>query len=129
MIAEWRDGYAAPVLLEVHVPLALDLHPEELGDGVHGAHAHPVKPRRDLVARVVELAAGVEDGHDDFGCANVAPELLRHLDVMPRRDSAPVVLDGNRTVEMDRDVHPRTVAAQMLVDGVVYRFPDEMVEA
>ena len=95
---ERRDGHAPAVLLEVHVPLALDLHLQPLGDGVHRAHADAVQPRGDLVARVIEFPARVQHGHHDLGRADA---LLVHAD----GDAAPVVLDGHRPVEVDRHVH------------------------
>jgi hypothetical protein len=62
----------AAILLEVDVPLALDLHLEPLAHGVHRADADAVQTRADLVARVVELPAGVEHGHHDLGRAHAA---------------------------------------------------------
>jgi hypothetical protein len=126
---ERRDGDAATELHEVHVPFAFDLHLEPLGDGVHRADADAVESGRDLVARVIELAAGVQDGHHDLRGADVATELLRHVRVNAGGDAAPVVLDGHRPVEMDRHLHVRAEPAEVLVHRVVDRFPHEMVQA
>ena len=114
---------AATVLLKVHVPLAADLHLEPLADGVDGAHADPMQPGADLVARVVELAAGVEDGHHHLGRAH--PALGHDADGNPPA----VVLHGDRAVEVDDDVHPRAEPAEVLVHRVVDHLPDQMVQA
>ena len=66
-------------------------------DGVDRADADAVETGGDLVARVVELAAGVEDRHHDLGRADA-------LGVHPDRDAAAVVLDRDRAVEVDDDV-------------------------
>ena len=105
------------------MPLALDLHLEPLADGVHGAHADAVEPSADLVARVIELAARVKDRHDDLGGADAA---VRHD---ADGDAATVVLDRHRPVEVDRHVHPRAEAAEVLVDGVVDDLPHQVVKA
>src|SRR5271165_1005497 len=38
-----------------------------LSERIHAAHAHAVQPARDLVALGIELAAGVQLGHDHLG--------------------------------------------------------------
>ncbi len=71
----------------MNVPFALDLDLQPLGDRVDSAHADAVQARRDLVAGVVELAAGVQDGVHDLGCAH---PLLVHPTGMPRPLSSTV---------------------------------------
>ena len=76
---------------------------------------------RDLVAVVVELAAGVEHGQHDFGRRLAALVLVD-------RDAAAVVDDRDGVVDVDRDVDLVAVAGQRLVDRVVDDLVDEMVQ-
>ena len=112
----------APVLLEPDVAFALDLELETFGDGVDGADADAVKTSRDLVARVIEFAAGVQHGHHDLGRADALG--VHDAD----RDTAPVVFDRDRAVEMDGDVDFGAMPGQVLVDAVVDGFPDQVME-
>ena len=81
--------------------LAVALHPhlQRLGERVDDADAHAVQPAGDLVAVLVELAAGVQHRHRELD----ARDLLDRVDV--DRDAAPVVLDRDRVVGMDHDAH------------------------
>jgi hypothetical protein len=127
--AERRDGRAAPVLLEVHVAFAADFELEPLAHRVDRADADTVETRGDLVAAVVELAAGVEDRHDDLGGADLAAELLRLFGVNARRDAATVVLHGDGSVEVDRHVELGAEPREVLVYAVVDDLPNEVVQA
>ena len=113
---------AALVALGVDPAVALDLEVEPLGQGVDDRDADAVQAARDLVGLVVELAAGVEHGHDDFGRRLLL--LLVHLD----RDAAAVVDDRDRIVDVDEDFDVLAVAGQGLVDGVVDDLIDEVME-
>jgi hypothetical protein len=64
---------------------------------VDDRHADAVQAARHLVAVVVELAAGVQHRQHDLGRR---PAALVHVD----RDAAAVVDDGDRVVDVDRDV-------------------------
>ena len=77
---------------------------------------------RNLVAVVVELAAGVKHRQHDFGRRLAARVLID-------RNAAAVVDDGDRTVDVNRDVDLVAEARQRLVDRVVDDFVDEMVQA
>src|SRR5262249_44508778 len=94
--AEGLTWNAPIVLLEPDPALPTDLEAEPLSDGVDGADADAVEAGGHLVARVVELAAGVEDGHDQLRRAHA-------LGVHSHRDPAAVILDRDRAVEMDGD--------------------------
>ena len=76
---------------------------------------------RDLVAVVVELAAGVEHGQHDFGRGPAAGVLVDG-------NAAAVVDDRDRVVDVQRDVDLVAVAGERLVDRVVDDFVDEMVQ-
>ncbi len=77
---------------------------------------------RDLVAAAAELSARVENGHDRLhgGLAG----LLLDID-----GNAPAVVgDGAPAVGVDDDLDPVAVAGHRLVDGVVDKFLDEVME-
>ena len=77
---------------------------------------------RHLVAVVVELAAGVEHREHDFGRRLAAVVLVD-------RNAAAVVDDGDRAVDVNRDVDLIAEAGQRLVDRVVDDFVDEMMQS
>ena len=77
---------------------------------------------RHLVAVVVELAAGVQHGHHDFGGRLAAR-------VKVDRNAAAVVDDRDRAVDVNRDVDLIAEARQRLVDRVVHDLVDEVVQA
>ena len=81
----------------------------------------PVEPTRHLVAIVVELAAGMEDGEDDLGRRASAGVLVR-------RDAAAVVDDGDGVVDVQRDVDLIAEARERLVDRVIDDFVDEVMQ-
>ncbi len=77
---------------------------------------------RDLVAVVVELAAGMEHGHHDFSRRPAARVLIDG-------DAAPVVDDGHGVVDVQRDVDLVAEAGERLVYRVVDDFVDQVVQA
>ncbi len=113
---------AALVGLLIDLAVAPDLDFEPFGQGVHDRDADAVETARHLVAVVVELAAGVQHGHHDFGRRLAAGVLVD-------RDAAAVVDDGDRPVDMNRDVDLIAVAGEGFVDRVVDDLVDEMVQA
>ena len=119
---EIRRGRAALVALLVDLAVAPDLEIERLRQRVDDGHADAVQAARDLVAVVVELAAGVKHRQHDFGGRPAARLLID-------RDAAAVVDDRDRIVDMDRDVDVIAVAGQRFVDRVVDDLVDEMVQA
>ena len=119
---ELRGRHAALVGLLVDLAVAPDFELEASRERVDDRDADAVETARDLVAVVVELAAGVQDGQDDFRRRLAA---LVTID----RDAAAVVDDRDRVVDVDRDVDLIAVAGERLVDGVVDDLVDEMVQA
>ena len=111
---------------EVHVVLlAGALHPDLqlFGEGVDHRDADAVQSARDLVAVLVELPAGVEDRHRQLD----AGDLLDRVDV--DRNSAAVVLDGDRIVLMDDHRNAISVSGKRFVDRVVDYLVHQVVEA
>jgi hypothetical protein len=98
-----------------------DLHPG--GEGVDAGYADAVEAAGDLVVLLVELAAGVELGHDQLEGGDVL------LGMEAYGDAAAVVLDPNDVVLLEDDEDVRAVAGEGLIDGVVDDFVDEVVEA
>ena len=118
-----RRRIAAPVLLVVGLAVALDLELQPLGQRVDDRHADAVQTARDLVARVIELAARVQHGHHDLGGGSLLDRVLAD------GDAAAVVLDRDRAVEVDDDVDAIAEAGERLVDGVVDDLVDHVVQA
>ena len=112
---------AALVALLVDLAVAPDLEIERFGQRVDDRDADAVQTARHLVAVVVELAAGVQHGQHDFGRRLAALVLID-------RNAAAVVDDGDRAVDVDRDVDLIAEAGQRLVDRVVDDFVDEVVQ-
>ena len=114
---------AAAVLLEPTWPSRLISELEPLADGVDGADADAVETGRDLVARVVELAAGVQHGHHDLGRAH-SPWSCMMPTGMPRPLSSTVTEPSKWMVTSISVQCP----AEVLVDGVVDGLPDQVVQ-
>ena len=119
-------GDGAPAVGEGHAPheaLTADLGVHPGGQGVDHGDAHAVQAAGDGVAAAPELAAGVQDRHDDLDGGLVLGGVL--VD----RDAAAVVADAHAAVGQDGDLDVVAVAGQGLVDGVVDDLVDEMVQA
>ena len=121
VISRSACGFPRCVLLLEHLPVAPDLEVELLRERVDDRHADAVQAAGDLVAVVVEFAAGVQHREHDFGGRTAARVLIG-------RNAAAVVDDRDRSVDVNRDVDLIAEARQRLVDGVVDDFVDEMVQ-
>src|SRR4051794_10655590 len=108
-----RDRNAALVSLTPDVAVAMDLELEPFGQEVDDRNADAVQTARHFVRVVVELTAGMELGHDDFGGGAI------FFFVQVDRNAAAVVLDGDRIVEMDRHRYAIRVAGEGFVDRIV----------
>src|SRR5690606_7953196 len=114
---------AQRVLLLPVEAVAPDIQPQVLGQGVDHRHADAVQAAGNLVAVVVELAAGVQHGEDHLG--RRTPLFLVDVD----RDAAPVVGHGDRAVLQDPDHDVVGMARQRLVDRVVDHLEHHVVQA
>nr|P21562.1 RecName: Full=Uncharacterized 80.2 kDa protein in the 5'region of gyrA and gyrB; AltName: Full=ORF 4 [Haloferax lucentense DSM 14919]pir/D39135/ hypothetical protein 4 (gyrB region) - Haloferax sp [Haloferax sp.]AAB09604.1 ORF4 [Haloferax lucentense DSM 14919] len=106
-----------------HRAVVFDLDFEFARQRVDDGDADAVEAAGDLVGLVVELPAGVEDGHDDLQRGSVV------LFVRTYRNPAAVVGDADRAVLVEGDLDGVAVARERLVDGVVDDFVDEVVES
>jgi hypothetical protein len=95
VIAQGRDGIAQAEFHLVGLAILVDGQPEVVGKCVDDGYTDAMEAARNLVRAVVELAAGVQDGHDDFRCG--APFL--GMDV--GRNAAAVIRDGHRLISVE----------------------------
>ena len=98
-----------------------------LRQAVDAAHAHAVQAARDLVAVLVELAAGVQLGQRDLGGRALGLVLVVHLHA--GRNAAAVVDHRDRVVGVDGDDDVVAVAGQRFVDRVVDHLEHQVVQA
>jgi hypothetical protein len=117
--------HAVVELQVVRLAVAPDAQLQPLGERVHDGYAHAVQSAGNLVRVLVELAAGVQLGHDDLGGG--ALEVVVLLDV--GRDAAAVVHHRDGVVGVDHDLDVVAVARQRLVDGVVHHLEHHVVQA
>ena len=103
--------------------LAADLGVDPAGERVDHGNADAVQAAGDGVSAAAELAAGVQDGHDDFNGGLVLGGVHVH------GDAAAVVDHLDAAVGLQDDFDVRAVAGQGLVDRVVHHFVDQVVQA
>ncbi|MNR26879.1 hypothetical protein D3C85_1441200 [compost metagenome] len=76
---------------------------------------------RFLVTGSTELSACMQDRKYDLRCRNTG---LMHA----RRNTAAIILNSNRLIFMYRDINFGTMLRQMLIDCIIYDFPDQMMK-
>ena len=81
-----------------------------------------MKSTGDLVAVVIELAAGVQHRHDDLESRFAALVIFY-------RYSAPIILNGNSAVEVKVDLNVVTPTLQGFIDGIVQHFIHEVMKS
>ena len=77
----------------------------------------------DLVRAVIELTAGMEDGHDDF--RRRAPFFGMNVGW----NAAAVIRNRHRLVGVDGDDDAIAMARQRLVNGVIHNLENHVMEA
>jgi hypothetical protein len=102
--------------------VAPDPEQEHVREGVHDRDADAVEAARHLVGVLVELAAGMELGHDDLRRRHP----LLGMDV--GRDAAAVVAHRDRAVGVEHHVDAVAIACQRLVDRVVDDLVDHVMQ-
>ena len=121
-----QGGYRLAALDEAHavlVAVAPDAQVQPVGQPIDHRDANAMQSARHLVGVLIELPAGVQDGHDHLGGGHT----LALVDV--DRDAATIVGHGDGAVGVDRAVHLGGVAGQGLVDRVVDRLEHHVVQA
>ena len=120
-------GHALAELHRVGQAVAADDQAQPLRQAVDAAHADAVQPARDLVAVLVELAAGMQLGQRDLG--GRALRLVLVVELHAGRDAAAVVDHRDRVVGVDGDDDVVAEARKRLVDRVVDHLEHEVVQA
>src|SRR5690606_32588225 len=109
-VGKRRLRLAHPILLLVAPAASVNRQVEIFRKRVDDRHTDAMETARDLVGRIIELPAGMQDGHDHLGGGTA---LLR-VDI--HRNSTAVVSYGNRLVRMNRDGDVGTVTGERFVD-------------
>jgi hypothetical protein len=120
------DRHALAELHEVGQAVAPHRQAQPFRKAVDARDADAVQPARDLVAVLVELAAGVQLRERDLGGRALGLVLVVQLDA--GRDAAAVVGDRDRVVGVDRDDDVVAKAREGFVDRVVDDLEDEVVQ-
>ena len=110
------------ILLHEDLPFAVHFRDQAVRKGVHAGDAHAVKAPGHLVARLAELASGMQHGEHHFQSGTML--LLVHA----RGDASAVVPDLYRIVLENLHVDAVAEACHGFVDAVVDHLVDEMVE-
>ena len=115
--------HGALVSLEPFVPVAGDVGFQPGRQGVDHRDADAVQAAGDLVGTLLELAAGVQNGHHDVDGGDAGR--LVHLD----GDAAAIVADLDATVLEQAHIDLFGESRHRLVDGVIDDLPHQMVQA
>ncbi len=105
-----RNRNAAHILLLVSLAVAPDLQVQRLGKKVDARNAHAVQTAGNFVSIRIKLSAGMKLGHHHFRRRSF---FLLHL---VDRNSAPVIDDRDRVVEMNRHFDRVAISGQRFVD-------------
>ena len=125
MTASGATAHAVAEFHLVDLAVAPDPQLEPVGQRIDDRHADAVQPAGNLVAVLVELAAGVQLGHHDLG--RRALQFVVVLDV--GRNAAAIVDDRDRVVGVDDDLDVVAVAGERLVDRVVEHLEHHVMQA
>ena len=95
-----------------------------MAERVDAGNADAVQAAGNFVGRGVELAAGVQHGHDDLGRRQPLAIHIHFVDW----NAAAVVDHGDGVIDEDRYIDTVGKARQRFIDGVVDNFVDEMMQ-
>ena len=124
-LGELGGGNAFGILLLPDGAVAADLQLEQLGERVDAADADAMQAAGNLVGGAVELAAGVQHGHDDLRGGQA---LAIHIHLIDG-NAAAVVGDGDGVIQMHDDVDGGGISGESFIDRVVHDLVDQMVQA
>ena len=106
----------------MNVATGIDLHFQCFRQCIHHRHTDTVQPTGNLVGMVIELAAGVQTGHDDFKGRNVFGFMNAN------RYTAPVVFHTDAVIRVNDDFDKGTVAGHGFVDAVIHHLIDQVMQ-
>jgi hypothetical protein len=101
----------------------VDFHVEPDRQRVHHGQAHAVQAAGDRVGLAVELAAGVQRGHDDLKRRALLDRVLVY------GDATAVINDPDAAVGEQRHPDVGREAREGLVDRVVHNLVDQVVQS
>ena len=123
--AHYLDGVerlALLIFLLVDFSVAEHLRHHVARQGVDTAYAHTVETTADLIRTLVKLTTGVEHGHNHLQSRLV--QFFMHI----HGDTAAVVFHRYRVVLVDGHFYICAVACHRLVDRVVYRLVNQVMQ-
>ncbi len=115
---------AAPKLHLMDLAVATNRQAQPFGQGVNAGDTHAVQTARHLVGVLVELATGVQLGHDNFGRAAVKFVTLVYVSW----NTTTVICYGNGVIGMDCHDDVIAISRQRFVDRVVHHFENHVVQ-
>ena len=120
---EGRDWVAPLEDLPVERLAPRDFHFEPFRQRVDDGNADPMQAARGLIGFLIEFAARVQHGHDDF-----ERRFLRKFLMRIDRKAAPIVDHGEKTRGLEADIDEGSVAGNRLVHRIVEDFREKMME-
>src|SRR5690554_1634016 len=105
-----------------YLALPANGHDQLFGQGVHHRNTDPVQTTGNLVTIVIELAAGVQYGHDYLGRRH---PLLR---VNVYRYATAVIFNTDRLVLVDSNPDLVTVPCKRFINGVIHHLEYHVVQ-
>ena len=120
------DNLALLKIQAVSPAVTVDREAQPRGQCVHAGHTDAMQAAGDLVAVLIEFAAGMQFSQRDFGRAALRLMFVVELDLV--RNAAPVIQhrDGFIVVDGDHDVLRET--GEDFINRVVYHFVDKLMQ-
>ena len=100
----------------------VDLNLQPFGQSIDHRGAHAVEAAGDLIAPAAELAAGVQNGENNF------QSTLAGLLLNVYGDAAAVIGDGDDIPLLNANLNVVTEPGQGLIDGVIHNFINQVVQ-
>jgi len=105
--------------------IAPDLQVQFFAERVHTGNANAVQSAGNFVRRCIELAAGMERGHDHLSRRNFFSVDVHRID----GNAAAVIHDSDGIIDMNCDINLVGVSGERFINRIVYDFIDQMVQA
>ena len=114
---------AAFVFLLVDFSVAENLRCHVRGQCVYTRYTDAVQTTGNFVGTLVEFTAGMQHGHDNFESG------FLFFFVKVYRNTASVVLYGDRVIFVDGNFDVVAITGERFVDGVVYNLVNQVMES